>query len=232
MVGRTGRFCGSGTEMRRSHEYPHCLAERTRRCRKPARWKTPTLAPVPRTGKAVHGGGIGGNGGTAAGFDFYRSGATSRPRPTHLESLDSIKPPARPFSPDETHARSHELAAAIARESYEDIEVHLDVSRSTYWCHMIPSERPTYTPALLRGLSGVQQSFQRHFSAAREDGAESAPLPLHRDSLPPSRAYSTSAAISPISRRPSLPATGTRCMPMRRLASTWSTTITSITTCL
>lgn len=134
--------------------------------------RTMEARTVARAGKPIDGRGLGG---TASGFDFYRSDATSRPRPTHLESLDSIRAPGA-LSPDETRARSHELAAAIARESYEEIEVHLDVARSTYWCHMIPSERPTYTPALLRGLSGVQQSFQRHFSAAREDGAESAPF--------------------------------------------------------
>lgn len=139
--------------------------------------QTPTLevravAPISRTGRGNSGKG---SGNQSPGFDFYRSNAVSRPRPTHLESLDAIRAP-RALSPDETRMRSEELAAVIARERYEEIEVHLDVERSTYWCHMIPSERPTYTPALLRGLSGVQQSFQRHFSAAREAGADSAPF--------------------------------------------------------
>jgi DSF synthase len=113
--------------------------------------------------------------GAGAGIDYFSHKRNAQPRPTHLEALDALKH-GQPLSSDEIAARAQVLAEVIAQERYEEIEVHLDVARSTYWCHMIPSERPTYTPALLRGLSGVQQSFQRHFSAAREAGAERGPF--------------------------------------------------------
>lgn len=112
---------------------------------------------------------------TGAGIDFFRNGQATQPRPTHLEALDALKQGTSTpgvAATDQTVA----LAEAIAREQYDEIEVHLDVKRSTYWCHMVPTERPTYTPALLRGLSEVQQSFHRHFNAAREAGAHSAPF--------------------------------------------------------
>ncbi|MCC5977097.1 MAG: crotonase/enoyl-CoA hydratase family protein [Salinarimonas sp.] len=112
---------------------------------------------------------------SGAGIDFFRRSPGLQPRPTHLDSLDALKH-GNALAPEATTARSHALADSIRQEHYEEIEVHLDVKRSTYWCHMVPSERPTYTPALLRGLSGVQESFQRHFSAAREDGVGTAPF--------------------------------------------------------
>ncbi|MGY6645851.1 MAG: crotonase/enoyl-CoA hydratase family protein [Salinarimonas sp.] len=115
-----------------------------------------------------------------AGVDFFRRTAGLQQRPTHLEALDALKQGgaghATPLTPEAAITRNQALAESISEERYEEIAVHLDVERATYWCHMIPTERPTYTPALLRGLSGVQESFHRHFNAAREAGASSAPF--------------------------------------------------------
>ncbi len=128
-----------------------------------------TVSHMPESGSQIAPGAPLAKIGAGAGRDDVHRGRNARLRPTHLEALDTLKRgPA--LSPQEITARAHELADSIAQERYEEIEVHLDVERSTYWCHMVPSERPTYTPSLLRGLSGVQQSFQRHFAAARDSG--------------------------------------------------------------
>lgn len=58
---------------------------------------------------------------------------------------------------------SQALAARVASERFEEIEVRLEPEIETYWCGMRPTGRPSYTPALLRGLQDMQRSLVRLF---------------------------------------------------------------------
>lgn len=83
----------------------------------------------------------------------WRPGASAR-RATPLESLDALK--AARFAGLAPHER-------VAGERFEEVSVRLDPATETYWCTMLPSGRPSYTPTLLRGLSAMQRSLVRMF---------------------------------------------------------------------
>lgn len=66
-----------------------------------------------------------------------------------------IGPPARDF--ESSAARRPEWD----RQSFENLAVHLDARLKTYWCHMRPPGRPSFTPALLADLAAMQGSLRR-----------------------------------------------------------------------
>lgn len=53
------------------------------------------------------------------------------------------------------------LEARVAAERFQEIEVRFEPRERIYWCHMRPTGRPSYTPALLRDLSAMQSSLRQ-----------------------------------------------------------------------
>ncbi len=56
-----------------------------------------------------------------------------------------------------------------AQPNFENLDVRFETAAGIYWCYLNPVERPSFTLALLRDLSEVQQSFIRMFAVARRD---------------------------------------------------------------
>lgn len=87
-----------------------------------------------------------------------RSGVVGSRRPASpLEALDALQ--AAQLSLDTARA----AAARVAADRFEEIDVRLEPETATYWCGMRPQGRPSYTPALLRGLADMQRSMVRLF---------------------------------------------------------------------
>jgi DSF synthase len=59
----------------------------------------------------------------------------------------------------------------VAAQRFETLEVSLDPSIGTYWTHMCPQGRPSFSMGLLRDILAVQASIQRLF-AERENESE------------------------------------------------------------
>ncbi len=58
----------------------------------------------------------------------------------------------------------------VARESYRELDVSLDPKTRTYWCHMKPEGRPSFTLGLLNDLNVMQRSLHRMYATAARRG--------------------------------------------------------------
>lgn len=90
------------------------------------------------------------------------AGRTGAPR-----TAASIAPPFTKTT--ETTRNGVELARnVVAGHAFEELDVSIDTELATYWCRMRPQGRPSYTPALLRGLSDMQDSLVNLFAGTPE----------------------------------------------------------------
>jgi DSF synthase len=90
------------------------------------------------------------------------AGRTGAPR-----TAASIAPPFTQTT--ETARTGVELACnVVAGHVFEELDVSIDTELATYWCRMRPQGRPSYTPALLRGLSDMQDSLVNLFAGTPE----------------------------------------------------------------
>lgn len=81
------------------------------------------------------------------------------PHPSFISSL--FGQPMRRTGSDRTAFAPRSL------DSWENLTVDFDPKRSTYWCHMRPQDRPSFTPGLLADLADMQRSLGLMFSAGR-----------------------------------------------------------------
>lgn len=54
-----------------------------------------------------------------------------------------------------------------AAPQFENLHVEIDPRHGTYWCHMCPRERPSFTPGLLADLADMQRDLVRMFNEGR-----------------------------------------------------------------
>ncbi|AXS38785.1 crotonase/enoyl-CoA hydratase family protein [Breoghania sp. L-A4] len=58
----------------------------------------------------------------------------------------------------------------VAREFYRELDVSLDPKARTYWCHMKPQGRPSFTLGLLKDLNVMQRSLHRMYVSSVRRG--------------------------------------------------------------
>lgn len=79
---------------------------------------------------------------------------TLKPYPRPAGRMDRPSFAGAPEAPIPLHVK-------VAAERYDELEVELDPSTRTYWCHFKPQGRPSFTPGLLHDLKRMQASLRQ-----------------------------------------------------------------------
>lgn len=68
------------------------------------------------------------------------------------------------FAPAVRRVAVERHMAPVAPPRFNNLTVEVDAKHGAYWCHMLPLERPSFTPALLADLAEMQSSLKMMFS--------------------------------------------------------------------